>query len=330
LDNGLPPGYSASLVDTSFLGTRKAFDQATFSMMELRRNWNILRQLIAMIRAENPHIIHLNCSLSPKGVFRDLICSMISKQFRCKLIVHYRGNVPDFPSKGVKTIAYWALLLLAKMANINLVLNQPSLAFFSSRTVHNSEILPNFIEDHIYNLIATGSEEKNHKQVVYVGAVTAGKGAKEIIEIAGMLPEVEFLCIGAVKDDVLELVNMASNNIVFSGSKGPDQVFNALAGSDLFLFPSYTEGFPNAVLEAMSAGLPVVGTKVGAIPEMVDDTVGGMLFEIGEKELMAEAIQQLMKDDNLRYRMGAHNREKAKQYLYSLVINRLTEIYNRF
>jgi glycosyltransferase involved in cell wall biosynthesis len=91
----------------------------------------------------------------------------------------------------------------------------------------------------------------------------------------------------------------------------PDsEKIEVIAGADLFVLPSYSEGFPIAVLEAMAAGLPMVLTPVGALPEVLSER-HAVFVEIGDSNALAEAIIALAYDPERRVRLGQANRELA-------------------
>jgi glycosyltransferase involved in cell wall biosynthesis len=84
-----------------------------------------------------------------------------------------------------------------------------------------------------------------------------------------------------------------------------------LQQSKVFLQPSEQESFGLAALEAMSCGVPVVASRVGGVPEVVDDDEGGMLLEVGDVVGMTSAVVRLLDDDALFARMSAHARKVA-------------------
>lgn len=94
-----------------------------------------------------------------------------------------------------------------------------------------------------------------------------------------------------------------------------DERLRFLAEADLFVFPSYygPEAFPLAVLEAMAAGLPVIGARTGAIPDMIEDSETGLLIPVRDPGALASAIRKLVGDTELRLRMGASARAKYER-----------------
>jgi glycosyltransferase involved in cell wall biosynthesis len=96
-----------------------------------------------------------------------------------------------------------------------------------------------------------------------------------------------------------------------------------LAKADVFVLPSYNEGLPMALLEAMSWGLPVITTPVGGIPEVVTHKQNGLLVNPGDTQQLSEAMQSLIEDENLRLSLGSTARLRVipldvKNYLTSL------------
>ena len=98
--------------------------------------------------------------------------------------------------------------------------------------------------------------------------------------------------------------------------------------ADIFILPSYNEGLPMSILEAMSYGLPVISTPVGGIPEIVKDGVNGYLIFPGDNEALAEKIELLAKNKELRLRMGQENYKLVSQkYNAGTIINQLKILY---
>jgi len=100
--------------------------------------------------------------------------------------------------------------------------------------------------------------------------------------------------------------------------------------ADLFVLPSRFENMPNTVIEAMAAGLPVVATSVGAVPEMLVDGEEGFLVQVGAVDALAYRIDRLAEDAQLRLRMGRRAALRAaKEYNINLLERRLATEYVR-
>jgi glycosyltransferase involved in cell wall biosynthesis len=99
-------------------------------------------------------------------------------------------------------------------------------------------------------------------------------------------------------------------DLEFLGALPHEEVMARLAGCDLFVLPSYAEGFPNAVLEAMAQGKAIVATDVGAIPEMLD-TGCGLLVSPKDVVGLKKALQSMLSDDRLRAETGERARARS-------------------
>lgn len=91
-----------------------------------------------------------------------------------------------------------------------------------------------------------------------------------------------------------------------------EDIPDLLAGADIFVMPSRTEGLPMALIEAMAAGLPVVASGVGGIPEVVEHGVHGLLVDPDDPVALAEALSILGGDPSLRARMGSAGRNRVR------------------
>ena len=117
-----------------------------------------------------------------------------------------------------------------------------------------------------------------------------------------------------------------SDRVVFMGTVG--DVEELLSGADVFLLPSETESFGLAALEALSCEVPVVASRVGGLPEVVEDGVTGFLRPVGDVEGMAEAVDRLLRDEDLRRAMGSRGRSSAiERFSRDDVVKQYRELY---
>jgi sugar transferase (PEP-CTERM/EpsH1 system associated) len=153
-----------------------------------------------------------------------------------------------------------------------------------------------------------------------VGRLHRQKGFRDLlaafVEVREQIPAARLLLVGdgELRD---ELENQArssglSNGVVFAGIRS--DIPRTLAGLDLFVLPSLWEGMPNAVLEAMATGLPVVSTAVGGTPEIIVDGVTGFLVPPRNPSALAGAITTLLQDAHLRRKMGQAGRRRTEQH----------------
>jgi glycosyltransferase involved in cell wall biosynthesis len=162
------------------------------------------------------------------------------------------------------------------------------------------------------------------KRILFVGRVEEEKGCGIIYETARRFPQIHFQLLGFVTDEFRR--RPKPNNVELTGEVEHGRVIDEMLKADLLMFPTRTEGFPYAALEAMACGLPVLAAAVGAIPDMIEES-GGILIPPDDADAAAEAILALG-DKNLRERMGCWNREKVRNcYTAGTVMNQLFQIY---
>jgi len=122
-----------------------------------------------------------------------------------------------------------------------------------------------------------------------------------------------------------------ADRVICPGWLGPERKRVALAGASIFALPSYAEGMPLALLEAMSWGLAVIATPVGGVPQLVTHEVNGVLVAPGDIDGVAAAIDRLLSDPALRDRLGAAARATiAAHFSLEAALERLGAIYRRF
>lgn len=158
--------------------------------------------------------------------------------------------------------------------------------------------------------------------VLYVGRLHRMKGVEEIYECAKHMPETQFIMIGGgdAKTDLA--------NCIFAGEVSHDRIHLWMSAADLLVLPSYSEGLPCVVMEALSCGIPAVVTAVGGNPELVTDGESGFLVPVGDVDALVRRIRQLLEDDDLRERMGIFAREKmTRKYERDIVMGRLKKEY---
>ena len=102
-----------------------------------------------------------------------------------------------------------------------------------------------------------------------------------------------------------------------------------MAAADLLVLPSLSEGRPNVVREAQACGLPVVATRVGGTPELINDGETGLLVDSGDARSLALAIARLLADGDLRSALGRAGREQAQRLTWAANATQMTALYRQ-
>lgn len=187
-------------------------------------------------------------------------------------------------------------------------------------------------------------ERKPNNIVLFLGEIGKRKGCYDIpavvSEVVKVVPDVKFVLGGAGspmdEQAVKELLDKygVGDHVVFPGWVRGEEKDRLLRKSDVFFLPSYNEGMPMSVLDAMGYGLPIVSTNVGGIPKIVHDGVNGFFCEAGDTKKMAEGITELLVSLNTAHELGIEsmnivkNRYSLEKHIelimktYRLILNR--------
>ncbi len=165
--------------------------------------------------------------------------------------------------------------------------------------------------------------------------IIKAKGIDDAIRAVALLrtdfPNIRYFACGG-GDELEEMKALAialgvEKHVVFPGYLGPAELKQTLAADDVFIFPSLKETVPMAILEAMSAGLPIIGSTAGGIPEIVDSSVGRLVPPSSPAELAA-AISELANNSGLRVQLGAAAKTRQAADLTDVaMMNRVDAIY---
>ncbi|MFT5086120.1 MAG: glycosyltransferase involved in cell wall biosynthesis [Candidatus Latescibacterota bacterium] len=166
-----------------------------------------------------------------------------------------------------------------------------------------------------------------------LGRLTAIKGQRDLIEafslLCGQVPDAYLLLVGD-GEERMDLVGLAKNlgvgsRVIVVGWR--EDIYAALATMDLFALPSINEGMGKALVEAMYAGLPCVATRVGGVPELVEDGKEGFIVSAAAPRELADALLKLLLDESLRARCGAAGRRRATAYSAAEMIRKIEALY---
>lgn len=293
----------------------------------------LLARLLRHLAGGRADFVHVKCTLSALGIWRDLGAALLAAACDVPVVVHYCGDLPD-EVRRLTAPSRFVLRRLIGLAGMNIGITRESVAWLARCAPSKAAYLPNFVEDHRLRRATdavpqTIQHSMQRPQAIYVGPCSREKGTFDLIRVAELLPHVDFLLVGDVLAEARAAIESAPANVRSLGPVSRSEAFEQLYGSDMFVFPSHREGFPNAVLEAMAAGLPVIGTRVGEIGEMIAEGEGGWLVKSGDVPALAGAVGRLAADSARARRMGGFNRDLCRaRYTVSVVFPRLVATYD--
>ncbi len=176
--------------------------------------------------------------------------------------------------------------------------------------------------------------------VLFVGGLEPRKGLEYLIRamerVADVVPDVRLVAVAKTgfrgTDQWATYKALAENlkilsRIDYNESVDESTLLQFYSDCDVLVLPSKTEGWGLSLMEAMVCGKPVVASRAGGIPELVRDGLDGILVDTGDVRWLAEAIVSLLKDPQLRARMGTSGRERAVQFSWDSTAHIVLDAY---
>jgi glycosyltransferase involved in cell wall biosynthesis len=174
--------------------------------------------------------------------------------------------------------------------------------------------------------------------VLYVGRLTSEKGIDVLLRTwkaasPGTVPELRIIGDGALREQVAAFVTANPKaNVQYLGRRSHDEVIDEVKRAGALVIPSlWYEAFPHTILEASACGVPIIASRIGTLPDVIDDKVTGLLFNPNDSADLADKIRALFSksDSNaLRERLGCAAREKfLREYTADRAYELLTEVY---
>jgi glycosyltransferase involved in cell wall biosynthesis len=299
-----------------------------------------LIKLIRLIGKEKPHIVH---SLTPKA---GLLAMMAAVLCRVPVRIHtFTGLV--FPTaKGIKQKLLIATDRItchcATYVNPEGEGVKRDLQRITSKPLHiigngniNGIDLETFTRSEEVMQQAEKIRQKEVTSFCFVGRIVGDKGINELVEAFEELqathPLTRLLLVGTYEDsDPLTdtTIKRIENNSAIENAGWQQDIRPYLAASDIFVFPSYREGFPNVVMQAGAMGLPAIVTDINGSNEIIQEGVNGTIIKPRDKEQLKNAMKKLLVDKNLRENLAANARRLiAERYEQKKLWNTLKTLY---
>lgn len=264
--------------------------------------WNIIF-FIKIVLKNRPDIVHLTTS-GQLAVVRDIFILAICRILKIGTVYHIRfGRLPQILQTQTKEARFFCCA--AKMAGHVVAIDQKTyealvVEFYYSKV----SLVPNCFDP---SALPAVNHAPLHK-VVFIGWVIPTKGIQELVEAWTLLDRSEWslTIVGPGDDHYIDEVKKygkENSRIAFVGPKNHSETMSLLNESTILVLPSYTEGFPNVVLEAMAACKAIVATNVGAIPEMLGKD-RGILISPQDTLALSNALKTLMSDPVLCHKLA--------------------------
>lgn len=280
-----------------------------------------------------PNIIHIHSSFGG-SFYRKLPFILISDCLNKTIINHVHGAdfnkfflfASDKKKNQIKKVYDKCSVIVALSDewknNFKLIVDESKIVVIENYGVLNFEA------------IKERQTKNNAHNILFLGFICKRKGCYDIPKIVELvvskIPDVKFVMAGSGDVEAINLItpNSIKKNIVFPGWVRGDQKDRLLREADLFFLPSYNEGMPMSILDAMGYGLPVVSTSVGGIKKIVHNNKNGFINKPGDIYGLAKSIIIMLSDG--KYLKDAGNESVSiikRDYSLDLHIDKLELLY---
>ena len=286
-----------------------------FAWKKLSVIFRLLRQVRKEVRKWNPDLVYLTPSSTMPGLLKDVLVKRRAARRGAKIVLHFHNKgVAERQDRFLDNILYRSLF-----RNAHVILLSPRLYPDMQKYLPSDRVsfCPNGITVSVIPSVAKESSIRNVPRLLFLSNLIRTKGIPELLEACKILNDkgLDFACdlIGKETEDYSAASLAAEiqekgllDRVYYLGPMYGADKWTALSQADVFVFPSRypAECFPLVLLEAMAAGLPIVTTDEGAIPDIVRDGENGFICPVHDPDSIAVALRKLLSDSELRKMMG--------------------------
>ena len=318
----------------TYIATHRPGGAWTKAAMAVRGWWRVA---VALLTLDAP-LVHVQTASRASFWRKSVVCLLARAAGRPYLVHVHGGEFMKFYREESRPLTQrWIRHTLARAALVIALSDQWRERLLAIEPTACVEVLPNgVLLPDLHDLHDT--RRRQASTLLFVGDLIRAKGLHDLIRafgrIAPRFPQLELVCAGGrPPPEMTQLVAELAlqQRVAFPGWLGPERLRAELGRATVFALPSYAEGMPMALLEAMSWGLPVIATPVGGVPQVVEHGVNGLLVTPGDSDGLAAAVARLLSEPALRESLGAAARRTiATRFSLQTALDRLGELYRRF
>lgn len=306
-------------------------------IQKIGRYFSILCQVFKQLICFKPQLCYLAITAKGYAFYKDALIALMAKTFKVPLVYHFHNKgVSTRQHKAIDNFLYRRVFKNAHAILLSKYLYPDVEKYFTPEQVH---YCPNGIPDIDFKQKKLEKRQNEKIEILFLSNLIESKGVFVLLEACKILKQkgLAFHCtyVGGEGDVYAKQFQKKvkelglTDQVVYVGKKYGEDKEEAFSKADIFAFPSHyhNETFGLVNLEAMQFSLPVISTFEGGIPDVVDDGKTGYLVPQKDVEKLAEKLEILIKNPDLRHRMGIAGRIKYEnQFTLSVFENRLKDI----
>ncbi len=285
-----------------------------FGLYKIKSILSHCKIIAQSIREFHPDLVYITPSAyQPEmGMLRYVFEFAVINHYKCRKVIHFHNKGDK--AKCCRWYFRWYYKMLFKRSKV--IFLSPELSGQFDFILRQDQILfcPNGIKVNVNTSCINKSDNQDCVKLLFLSNLIEFKGVMVLLDALYLLKErgVNIACdfVGAESLAIdknrfeSEVKERNLKNVVYHGKRYGDEKEAFLNEADIFVHPTLDDCFPLVLLEAMAHGLPCITTRVGGIPEIIQDGVNGIICEPGNAKMLADSIEQLVANSSLRQTMG--------------------------
>ena len=295
----------------------------------------VLRNLGKRLSSEKYDILHISTSASI-SLSKDYLMVKRARYRGVKTIVHFHfGRIPQIAKSNNWE---WKMLkMVVKLVDCAVVMDKASYDTLRANGFDNISLLPNPVAPRVVDIAKENvGVKRTPRSILFVGHVVKTKGVFELLEACSKIENINLQLVGHITPDMqtqIETLYKDAPWLTVCGERHYDEVVKEMCKCDVFVLPTYTEGFPNVILESMACSCAIVTTPVGAIPEMLEeenDKHYGLMVEPRNVEQLRVGIEKMLSDEVFKNECRANVQQRViERYNIDSVWRQMVDIWNK-
>ncbi|NDJ76223.1 MAG: glycosyltransferase [Chloroflexi bacterium] len=299
-------------------------------------------QLLSILIFYRPHIMHLPIT-DRIAFWKEGMFMLVARLFGVRVVGHLHGCMFKELIEHGNWLTRRGVAYVLALPTVIIALSEGWRTFLVERINPrlNVVVVPNTVDDDFARLAHQQRPGRSPEgvKVLFVGSLLIRKGILDALgavhEVLDAFPATQFVFAGGIKSEAERAeIERACATVRTNGQvhfpgivTGADKL-RLFEEADIFILPAYHENFPIVVLEAMAASLPLVVTPVGALPEVLREGENCFFVDPGNPAQLADRVQNLIADRNLRRRMGTANGELfRREFDQPAILQKIEQVY---
>lgn len=328
-----------STVEKIILSNKETLGEFNVLFLPSHRDYNKMGKLLfgiisyvrflVIIITERIEVIYIHMG-SDASFYRKSLFIIISRLLHKKIIIHmHNGYFIRFYDNSNKVIKKFIKHICSKASNI-IVLSQGWKAFYETFIPADKiRVIQNSVE-----LIEPNPYKNEEKFILFMGKLDEKKG---IYDLFNVIPDIivkfsEIKLVLAGDGDTKKIKQYVNNlgisdYLDFTGWVGSVEKHKLFSQTGIFVLPSYAEGLPMSVIEAMAYGIPVITTDVGGLPEVIENGVDGIIIKPGDRDALRDNILKLLNNADYRRKLSNNGYNRiGKEFNSKLFMEKISGV----